>query len=263
MHIRKIELNALSQLNQIAMRYFVSELQNHGFAILKTTGLEGSDAISRTLETAHNMKTFRFPAHDSPIVYTEDKRASFRSLFQWSRTCLRAILKSLDPNGQHSDHILKALESPEGIKSLFPPNNLGHSPFPEGVDFSSSFYNIFHYDYGLLNHHKDRYLVTVVAANVSSNTENRTCLWAKSPTVGWVNIDDILKPDEVAVFTGEDFEDLTTQLGTPIPAVLHCTRVDPTGPRLPRYDNQPDPSTPTTGNRVSMAFVLSNGADEP
>ena len=262
MNVRQIKLIELTQLNPIAMKDFVTELQNHGFAILKTTGLEGCDAISRTLETAQSMKTFRFPAHDETIQYTEDKRTSFKELFTWSRICLRAILKNLDANGHHNKDLLKALEYSEDINTLFPPNNLGHTPFQEGVDFSSSFYNIFHYDYGLLNHHKDRYLVTVVAANVSSNTENRTCLWAKSPTVGWVNIDNILKPNEVAVFTGEDFEDLTAKLGTPIPAVLHCTRVDPTGPRLPRYDNHPDPSTPTTGNRVSMAFVLSNGADE-
>jgi hypothetical protein len=108
-------------------------------------------------------------------------------------------------------------------------------------------------------------LVTVVSVDTQKENAldptNKTALWAKSPSVGWVNIDGLLQKNDFAIFTGEEFEALTTEIGTKIPAVLHCTRVDPTGPRLPKYENQPDPKTPKENNRVSMAFVLSDAID--
>lgn len=268
MELHKLKLQDLNTLNQEHIEKFVDTLQQHGFAILQTDGFTGNPEIRKTLLEAKGMQTFRFPAHDAPIEYTEDKRASFQSLFLWSRICLRALLVALNPEASESQEIQNAIEKSIDEQILFSPNGTGHTPFPEGVGFSSSFYNIFHYDYGLLNHHKDRYLVTVVAVNSerdcsTDNTDSpKTALWAQSPSAGWVNIDALLEDNEIAIFTGEDFEALSTRLGNPIPAVLHCTRVDPTGPRLPRYDNQPDPSTPPTGNRVSMAFVLSDASDD-
>ena len=134
--------------------------------------------------------------------------------------------------------------------------------FPDGVPFSGSFFNIFHYDYGLLNHHRDRYLVTVVAADIIPNATPKTALWVNSATQGWINLDDRLEPGDIAIFTGEDFEELSSTLGRTIQAVEHCTRVDPTTERIRIVDNQPDPSTPKSDNRVSMAFVLSEAIDE-
>ena len=97
---------------------------------------------------------------------------------------------------------------------------------------------------------------------MSSLTSEKTALWVNSPTQGWVNLDKILEPGDIAIFTGEDFEELSSALGRTIQAVEHCTRVDPTTERIRIVDNQPDPSTPKSGNRVSMAFVLSEAADE-
>lgn len=262
MRIRKIHICNLQSEQDPDVHDFVASIKNHGFAILNTDGVEEQSAMLRTLQEAEQMRTFRFPSHSEDPHYTEDQRASFKGLFQWGQICLRTLLNHLDPDGTQSAKLHRTLDGAQDMDILFPPHGLGHTPFPEGVDFSGSFFNIFNYDYGLLNHHKDRYLVTVVTVHQPSDVEGRTVLWANSPTLGWVNIDAHMAPGDVAIFTGEDFEVLSESLGARQEAVLHCTRVDPTGDRLPKYDDQPDPSTPPTGNRISMAFVLSDAVNE-
>ena len=261
MQIRKIPLIQLQNLNPTSTRQFVEELECNGFAILTTNGYTEQDVILRTLTDSQGMKTFRFPSHSEKIQYSEDQRQSFKTLFKWGRLCLQALLREIDPDGVKSQDLLQTLHRSEQMSNLFPPNGLGHTPFPEGVEFSGSFFNIFHYDYGLLNHHQDRYLVTVVAVDQQPSSENKTALWVQSPSAGWVNVDAHLQSGEIAIFTGEDFERVSSTMGRPIKAVVHCTRVDPTTERLVCYDNQPDPSTSPSGNRVSMAFVLSEAAD--
>ena len=259
MDIQPIELRDLHYLHTSATQGLVDALRVHGFAIVRTRGFSETDAIVRALQKAQTMTTFRFPSHSEESTYSDDQREAFRGLFHWTRICLRALLYGLDPSGAGCADILHSLKRTEEQIDLFPPNGQGNSPFSEGVEFSGSFFNIFHYDYGLLNHHKDRYLVTAVAVQQQSPHLNKTALWAHSPTAGWVNVDEHLHAGEIAIFTGEDFEEISAKIGTLIPAVQHCTRVDPTTERLVCIHNQPDPSTPTTGNRVSVAFVLSEG----
>lgn len=262
MTVSKISLKQIQHLDSQAIQSLTEELSQQGFAILNTQGYEEASVIQRTLEHSRQMTTFRFPSHSESIEYSDNQRHSFRTLFRWGQWCLRALLMELDPTSQLSRDTIKLLEQSDSISNLFPPNGLGHTPFPDGVPFSGSFFNIFHYDYGLLNHHRDRYLVTVVAADVIPSTSEKTALWVNSPTQGWVNLDKILEPRDIAIFTGEDFEELSSTLGRTIQAVEHCTRVDPTTERIRIVDNQPDPNTTKNGNRVSMAFVLSEAIDE-
>ena len=257
----KILLSKIQRLDSQAIESLTDELSQQGFAILNTEGYTEASIIKRTLQESRLMKTFRFPSHSETIQYSEDQRICFRTLFQWGRWCLRALLIQMDPDGHRSGDMIELLQQSNAMFNLFPPNGTGHSPFPDGTPFSGSFFNIFHYNYGLLNHHRDRYLVTVVAADVNSDTTKKTALWVNSPTQGWVNLDDRLKPGDIAIFTGEDFQDLSSRLGNTIVAVEHCTRVDPTTDRIRIVDNQPDPSTTETGNRVSIAFVLSESVD--
>ena len=121
----------------------------------------------------------------------------------------------LDPDGNQSRDMLELLRQSDVVSNLFPTKWTGHTPFPDGIPFSGSFFNIFHYDYGLLNHHRDRYLVTVVAADIIPSATPKTALWVNSPTQGWINLDDRLEPGDIAIFTGEDFEELSSTLGAP------------------------------------------------
>ena len=262
MTVSKIPLSDIQRLDTQAVQSLTEELSKQGFAILNAQGYQEASIIQRTLECSRHMKTFRFPSHSESIEYSDDQRHSFRTLFQWGQWCLRALLMELDPDGHQSTDVLELLRKSDSMSNLFPPNGSGHTPFPDGVPFSGSFFNIFHYDYGLLNHHRDRYLVTVVAADIIPSASKKTALWVNSPSQGWINLDDRLEPGDIAIFTGEDFEALSSKLGRTIHAVEHCTRVDPTTDRIRIVDNQPDPSTLKSGNRVSMAFVLSEAVDE-
>ena len=103
--------------------------------------------------------------------------------------------------------------------------------------------------------------MTAVAVDQLHDSKCRTALWAKSPVQGWVNVDVYLALGDIVIFVGEDFERLGQQLGSPIEAVMHCTRVDPNAERLVRFDNLPDPQSERDGNRVSVAFVLSDGVE--
>lgn len=262
MTVSKISLIKIHRLDTQAIQSLTEELSQQGFAILNTQGYEEASVIQQTLEHSRQMTTFRFPSHSETIEYSDYQRQSFQTLFEWGQWCLRALLMELDPDGHQSRDMLELLRQSNSMSNLFPPNGLGHTPFPDGVPFSGSFFNIFHYDYGLLNHHRDRYLVTVVAADVIPSNSAKTALWVNSPNQGWVNLDERLEPGDIAIFTGEDFEELSSKLGRTIQAVEHCTRVDPTTERIRIVDNQPDPNTPKSGNRVSMAFVLSEVVDE-
>ena len=117
-------------------------------------------------------------------------------------------------------------------------------------------FNLFHYDYGCLNVHRDRYLVTVVSVLPPKDNHKRSVLWVRLPNKDWINIDALVQSDELILFVGEELMMLSEELGTPIPAVEHCIRVDPNGERIPYSHHQRDPKTPQKGNRCSIALVL-------
>jgi hypothetical protein len=255
--INKIQLHKLQQLNPSDIQRFLEQLSNNGFAIVTTDEFVERKAIAQTLQAARKMKTFRFPPHESIGVYSQPQRDSFSTMFRWSRICLKALLTVLDPSKQCKE-LWKALVRCENNTTLFHPNGVGNEPFLPGMDFSGSFFNVFHYDFGLLNAHRDRCLVTVIAVDQITEPVSKTALWAHCPTDTWVNIDELVNPQDIIIFVGEDFAELSTSLGHEIPAVLHCTRVNPNSERLIYFNDKPDPQSNPDNNRVSVAFVLSD-----
>jgi len=259
MSITKVSLREIEQLQPTALHNFISQLSQNGFAILTTDGFPERQAILDTLAKARAMTTFRFPPHEHLGTYSEQQREAFKALFKWSKICLRALLKGLDPLGENSSLLQKSLLQSVNITELFPPNGLGNEPFSKGMKFSGSFFNVFHYDFGLLNAHRDRCLITIVAVDqIMEETTSKTALWAKSPDDIWINLDERVDPGEIIIFTGEDFEQLSEGFNIKLPAVLHCTRVDPNAERLILLDDLPDPESSSHNNRVSVAFVLSD-----
>ena len=257
--LEKLNLSEIQQLNPRAINNFISQLAQNGFAIVKTDGFPERNAILRTLKDARKMETFRFPPHEHIGIYSEDQRESFRAFFKWTQICLTALLKGLDPLEQHSADLKTSLGRTVDPDNLFPPNGKGNEPFVQGMEFSGSFFNVFHYDFGLLNAHRDRCLITMVAVDqIQDNSTPKTALWAKGPAQNWINVDELVETGEIILFTGEDFEQRSTQFGTPLPAAMHCTRVDPNAERLILFDDLPDPDSSTSNNRVSVAFVLSD-----
>ena len=148
---------------------------------------------------------------------------------------------------------------------LFGEDGKSHSPFPvasathskenmklQEPPFSSSFFNLFNYSYGMLNAHKDRYLVTVIYTQTAAYTEQqaapRTSLWVRKGVDvpeqpdQWVNADRTVSDREVLVLIGEEMQQiLAGRLGVgkgegneplPLPLPLaaeHSVRVDPLG----------------------------------
>lgn len=85
--------------------------------------------------------------------------------------------------------------------------------------FSSSFFNLFNYDFGLLNIHKDRYLITCIypsrfeqlssietETDAGLNRKRRSSMWIRNKIGEWCNADNLTKSDECIVMIGEDME---------------------------------------------------------
>lgn len=121
----------------------------------------------------------------------------------------------------------------------------------------SVIFNIFNYDYGCLNAHLDRGVLTVVyscsSAGASSKdaeqAPSRLCLRVPRPDGDgheWLSPE----PGQLLLWAGEG-------LGVDgIEAIDHCVRVDPLGEYIEHSHSTPDPAAPATGNRQSVAFVL-------
>eukprot|EP00419_Tripos_fusus_P075040 CAMPEP_0172899766 /NCGR_PEP_ID=MMETSP1075-20121228/162642_1 /TAXON_ID=2916 /ORGANISM="Ceratium fusus, Strain PA161109" /LENGTH=272 /DNA_ID=CAMNT_0013755829 /DNA_START=150 /DNA_END=968 /DNA_ORIENTATION=+ len=137
--------------------------------------------------------------------------------------------------------------------------------------YNSSFFNIFNYDHGCLNTHRDRGILTVVygvegqdiclgnAGSVSSDegrgNPHKTPL---VPTRLWLRTTDEWGPrrwfappsGSLLLWAGEE-------LRLPgVEAIEHCVRVDPDGQYVEHSHSTPDPSAPKQGNRRSVALVL-------
>lgn len=125
-------------------------------------------------------------------------------------------------------------------------------PWPYGA----SFFNIFNYDHGCLNTHRDRGVLTAVygvggepdaQAARPQRAASRLWLHAKGPEgARWV------APESGQLFLWAG-DGLALQDVEP---VEHCVRVDPEGPYIERSHSRPDPAAPSSGNRRSVALVL-------
>lgn len=117
--------------------------------------------------------------------------------------------------------------------------------------YSASFFNIFNYDHGCLNAHRDRGVLTVVygAPSEFPGPEASAGLWLRARGPGgprWL----AAPPGRLLLWAGEG-------LACPgVEAIEHCVRVDPDGPYIERSHSRRDPAAPASGNRRSVALVL-------
>ena len=205
------------------------------------------------------MGTFRFPPVGDTVTYTPAHRACFRSLYSLGRACLGWMLDTVEGESRASTVIREALVAAvQPAEQLFAPAGDGHEPFASADEpFASSFFNIFDYDHGLLNAHKDRYLVTTIFADSNPETAHqRSVLWVKDRSQTWRNVDAGLQPNEVVFMIGEELEAILHEVGGDYYAADHCIRVDPDGEYLERAHFRRDPASLVTGNRLSTAFIL-------
>ena len=164
------------------------------FCWAKVTLEEGSllSGLVQGVTAGRDMGTFRFPPVGDTVTYTPAHRACFRSLYSLGRACLGWMLDTVEGESRASTVIREALVAAvQPAEQLFAPQATGMnlSPVPMSP-LPVLFFNIFDYDHGLLNAHKDRYLVTTIFADSNPETAHqRSVLWVKDRSQTWRNVD--------------------------------------------------------------------------
>jgi hypothetical protein len=224
-------------------------------------------ALDESVAAARLLTSFRFPPIDSPsFQYGNVERRSFDLLFGLCRFALGAVLETQDAMKSQSpsriEKLRAQLSGAKAFDSAFGSGGTDNLPFLDcgggghPLPFSTSFFNLFNYQYGLLNVHKDRCLMTAIYTDppppTMLATERRSALWVKASDGQWENVDDTLNYGEIIFLVGEDMEDITG-----VHAADHCIRVDPTGPNISRSHFRCDPDSTSKTHRASAAFILS------
>jgi len=219
-------------------------LRHDGFVRVEAEPAELA-IFDRALEDFADARAFRFPppAHES-----NREPGAMPAAFSHCFSALYAVAVAA----------AFALSGARGRSLPPPPCSSSGSGLPfEGEGgpwpYSASFFNIFNYNHGCLNTHRDRGVLTVVygARNTSTvaGSAPATRLWlqARGPSgPRWVSPDE----GQLLLWAGD---------GLKLPgveAVEHCVRVDPRGPYIEHSHARRDPAAPLQGNRRSVALVL-------
>lgn len=211
-------------------------LQRNGFVTVELSGAE-EKVLGEALEDFAQQRSFRYPpvpgdleeverVEDVNPVMTTSFAQSFDLLY--GVACSAALLMQ----GQSVPKQLKPCDG-EGM------------PFSRGGPwhFSSSFFNIFNYDHGCLNAHRDRGVLTVVYG-APSDREDASRLWVRHADGTWW----APAPGQLLLWAGEGFQHAEP--------VEHCVRMRPDGDYVEHSHSRRDPEAPATGNRRSVALIL-------
>ena len=240
-----------------AQEHWLEQLRTDGFVRLALHDDTHRQLVQRVLQHTSGFSSFRFPPIEGEVKYTPDIRSVFALLYSISRRVLMEVLQSLS-NSPEVLRLTRCLNRSEN-EVLFVDS---HAPFCGDEDFSGTFFNLFHYDHGCLNTHKDRYLITVVAILPAQSLESESeelqhsALWVRSSKGQWQNVDTIVQEGEIVVFVGEEIQRIGSEVGEKFQACDHCIRVDPEGEYIPHSHHQRDPQSLSVGNRCSIALVL-------
>lgn len=83
----------------------------------------------------------------------------------------------------------------------------------------------------------------------------------------WLDGETELKEGDMMILLGEELEEENRKNKDQLPikgrALEHCVKVDPYPPHDPLTNWLPDALAPPEGNRLSVAFLLSNGNKSP
>lgn len=225
------------------MAELLPSLLRHGFVKVPASP-EALATLRHALGTWSASKTFRHPPVPPDAGNGATFPCAFNALFDVCRTSLHLLdLEWQQLEGRPLGAPMH--EMPGG--NVFLPGQ--SKPFVGGVPpsaFDASFFNLFNYDYGSLNSHVDRGLITVVYgfsgtplnghdARVSEETASvdnqqpRSRLWLRDAAASdlsapgaWVDAEVECGTDGVILFAGEQLEALT---GRRVPAIEHCVRV--------------------------------------
>lgn len=272
-------LCAGGEASETSRQTLVRHLARRGFALIKVDQPRRVSALSAGLDRAGSLAGFRFPPINvDQVRYSEVERAAFHALYASAIDCLSALSQTCQIDEAH--------DSSEGLHpELFSVSP--DEPFPLGHPFHPTFFNLFNYDHGALNEHKDRGLLTVICIRPAPHKAGReaSVLWVEGADRVWRSVDHAVldaqeahrradqttpSPLIITLLVGEDgeerFSEVELDSGASNPqstsaisalyAAEHSVRVSPEGPYIERSHYLRDPSSRAEHNRLSAALIL-------
>lgn len=211
--------------------------------------------LDSALDKFEHSQRFRFPDIDAlKQPYSSEYKFAFNSLYRLSVDVFEQVCANI-PDYSVSPGKFSDLPFPANC----PEQEL---PFQSKHPLGTSFFNLFNYDFGSLNAHKDRGWITVTycrprPANVLDRSDV-VKLWVQDHSGNWVDADSTCLADNghIIVMAGEALENAS---GGYYKAVDHSVRVNPTGSFLSNSHFKRDPAYTfqhVRSTRLSAAFIL-------
>lgn len=258
------------------------QIQRIGFGVIRLDS-DSKRVLRKAVSHFEQQNTFRFPPIPSSTEefspkFTEEYKACFNLLYSMGLHALCELLEAVPFTHRGSLPDARVAQQAASVPPFTARDSI---PFQSHHSaFEGTFFNIFNYNHGSLNAHRDRCLMTLVWGEHSQPTlPDYSRLWVQPPfsntgsasealigtaTSPWIDAhrhiaslpDNGSGSDGVIVFIGEELADATAGF---YPAVQHCVRVHPSDEQaqwLADSHHQRDPAAPTIGNRMSVAMVF-------
>jgi len=246
------------------------QIVTRGFALIHVQDPDRTRALDHGLLTAAQLSGFRFPPINvDEVRYEEPHREAFRALYATALECLVQL---------SDDDMLKQTSTchTQTLAQLHPElfSTSPHEPFPEGHSFHPTFFNLFNYDHGALNSHKDRGLLTIIYIKPAhlSQTDEASALWVSNAEGAWTSADQAIINARttqsalindhdhlnhlVILLIGEEGEVAFKDVYPHLFAAEHSVRVHPEGAYIEHSHYLRDPTSRERANRLSAALIL-------
>lgn len=256
--VTAVSLKALTSLDKQSCAALRDSLIQERYAVISIDNASAQTALVEAVNQFDPEQTFRFPARDGISNYDETNKACFGILYRAALTFTRAILEAEPSLTESFPVVAQSLaEALHPDFELFAGEDT-NAPFSSAdAPFAHTFFNIFNYDHGMLNEHKDRGLVTAIYISPNkSGSQSVSQLWVGRGGNDWVAMDALVDGGQFVVFVGEELEAMGKQVGLDFLAVEHSVRVAPQGEYVSHSHQRRDPDAQASGNRKSAALVL-------
>mmetsp|Transcript_11713 Transcript_11713/g.22352 ORF Transcript_11713/g.22352 Transcript_11713/m.22352 type:complete len:214 (+) Transcript_11713:353-994(+) len=210
---RTVHLGALRAGCMEAASTLRLEMKTRGYGLVRVDDNATLRALTGALRHFRGVNQFRFPPFTEP---TGDSPGLRHWPFAYRRAVCVLLQSAVSCFSALAPLQADMMASKEATRDTC--KNLTRR------SFQTSFVNIFNYDLGYLNSHRDRCLVTVIFSEKQEH--NRMRLWVKPATSdqpmvfrsshpgrdGWLDVDTVRDSHDLVVFTGEDMEQVTEGL---------------------------------------------------
>ena len=245
-------LSLITKKERSIRSVIINQLVARGFALIEVDDEKSSKALREGIEEARLLDGFRFPPINvDEIRYDQVHRDAFKTLFYTAVNCL-----SLLTNQDETDQIQ--------FDRLF--SDSANEPFPNDHLYHPTFFNLFNYNHGALNIHKDRGLVTVIHVDPPDlDPYEASSIWIEGSDQKWRSGDAMINQAKaegsnkafVLMLIGEEGETLFEDLGElGLYSADHSVRVRPDGEYIEYSHYKRDPASRETRNRLSAALIL-------